>query len=265
MPFRRLRVALLVLATSWAVCGLSACATAQNYPDKTGPRYHGEFAGQPSPPTLKVAVNYLGGYRNTMTLVLTGMVKWDQFAGVADPLAKAFSARGMNWTAALISFGAVFATTSVLLVFQLGQPRIFFSMARDGLLPPWAAKVHPKYRTPHVTTILTGVLVAGFATVTNINEVVELCNIGTLFAFVLVAAGILILRRTDPNRGRPFRTPLVPWVPLAAIASCGYLMIELPLVTWKRFLYWLIVGLVIYFFYGFHRSRLAESSPSHRL
>jgi len=200
-----------------------------------------------------------------VALVLTGMVKWDQFAGVADPLAKAFSARGMNWTAALISFGAVFATTSVLLVFQLGQPRIFFSMARDGLLPPWAAKVHPKYRTPHVTTILTGVLVAGFATVTNINEIVELCNIGTLFAFVLVAAWILILRRTDPNRGRPFRTPLVPWVPLAAIASCGYLMIELPLVTWKRFLYWLIVGLVIYFFYGFHRSRLAESSPSHRL
>jgi len=123
-----------------------------------------------------------------VALVLTGMVKWDQFSGVADPLAKAFTDRGMNWTAGIISFGAVFATTSVLLVFQLGQPRIFFSMARDGLLPPWAAKVHPKYRTPHVTTILTGVFVAGFAAVTNINEVVELCNIGTLFAFVLVAA-----------------------------------------------------------------------------
>ena len=191
-----------------------------------------------------------------VALVLTGMVKWDQFSGVADPLAKAFSGRGMHWMAGIISFGAVFATTSVLIVFQLGQPRIFFSMARDGLLPQWAAKVHPKYRTPHVTTIVTGVFVAGFAAVSNINEVVELCNIGTLFAFVLVAAGILVLRRTEPNRPRPFRTPLLPWVPLAAIVSCGYLMAELPWVTWLRFVIWLAVGLVVYVFYGFHRSRL---------
>jgi APA family basic amino acid/polyamine antiporter len=194
-----------------------------------------------------------------VALVLTGMVKWDKFTGVADPLAKAFSDRGMNWTAGIISFGAVFATTSVLLVFQLGQPRIFFSMARDGLLPGWAARVHPKYRTPHVTTILTGVFVAVFAAVTNINEVVELCNIGTLFAFVLVAAGVLILRRTDPQRPRPFRTPLLPWVPLAAIFSCTYLMFELPWVTWLRFIIWLVVGLAFYFLYGFRHSRLARS------
>ena len=200
-----------------------------------------------------------------VALVLTGMVKWDQFSGVADPLAKAFSDRGMNWTAGVISFGAVFATTSVLLVFQLGQPRILFSMARDGLLPPWAAKVHPKYRTPHVTTILTGVFVAGFAAVTNINEVVELCNIGTLFAFVLVATGIVVLRRNDPNRPRPFRTPFVPWVPLLAIVSCGYLMIALPWVTWARFLIWLAVGLAIYFLYGFWRSRLAENRATSTL
>jgi APA family basic amino acid/polyamine antiporter len=191
-----------------------------------------------------------------VALVLTGMVKWNQFTGVADPLAKAFSDRGMNWTAGIISFGAVFATTSVLLVFQLGQPRIFFSMARDGLLPPWAAKVHPKYRTPHVTTILTGVFVAVFAAVTNINEVVELCNIGTLFAFVLVAAGIVVLRKTEPSRPRPFRTPLVPWVPLAAIVCCGYLMAELPAVTWWRFFIWLAIGLVFYFVYGFWHSRI---------
>jgi basic amino acid/polyamine antiporter, APA family len=191
-----------------------------------------------------------------VALVLTGMVKWNQFSGVADPLAKAFSGRGMNWTAGVISFGAVFATTSVLLVFQLGQSRIFFSMGRDGLLPPWSAKVHPKYRTPHVTTILTGIFVAGFAAVTNINEVVELCNIGTLFAFVLVAAGVVILRRTDPNRPRPFRTPLVPWVPLLAILSCGYLMAELPFVTWARFVIWLSIGLLFYFLYGIRRSRL---------
>ena len=194
-----------------------------------------------------------------VALVLTGMVKWDQFTGVADPLARAFSIRGMNWTAGIISFGAVFATTSVLIVFQLGQPRIFFSMARDGLLPPWAAKVHPKYRTPYVTTILTGVFVAVFAAMTNIDEVVDLCNIGTLFAFVLVALGILVLRRTAPGRPRPFRTPFVPWVPLLAILTCGYLMAAQPRVTWLRFVIWLIVGLVLYFCYGSRRSRVGIS------
>jgi APA family basic amino acid/polyamine antiporter len=188
--------------------------------------------------------------------VLTGMVNWKQFADVADPLSKAFSLRGMNWTAGIIAFGAVFATTSVLLVFQIGQPRIFFSMARDGLLPGWAAKVHPKYRTPHVTTILTGIFVAVFAAVTNIDEVVDLCNIGTLFAFVLVAAGVMVLRRTDPHRPRPFKTPWVPVVPILAILSCGYLMYEQPRVTWIRFYVWLCVGLILYFCYGFHRSRL---------
>ena len=199
-----------------------------------------------------------------VALVLTGMVKWDHFSGVADPLAFAFSERGMNWTAGFISFGAVFATTSVLLVFQLGQPRIFFSMARDGLLPPWAAKVHPKYRTPHVTTILTGVVVAAFAAITNINEVVELCNIGTLFAFILVAAGVVVLRRKEPERPRPFRTPFVPVVPLLAILSCGYLMVALPWVTWWRFIIWLAVGLGIYFAYGYQRSRLGQASPLHK-
>ena len=147
-----------------------------------------------------------------VAIVLTGMVPSDQL-GTAEPLATAFSALGMTWAAGIISLGAVFATTSVLIVFQLGQPRIFFSMARDGLLPPWAARIHPKFRTPHVTTILTGVVVAVFASFININEVVELTNIGTLFAFVLVAVGIIVLRRADPARPRPFRTPLVPWVP----------------------------------------------------
>jgi APA family basic amino acid/polyamine antiporter len=194
-----------------------------------------------------------------VALVLTGMVRWDQFSGVADPLAKAFSARGMNWTAGIISFGAVFATTSVLLVFQIGQPRIFFSMARDGLLPKWAARVHPKYRTPHVTTILTGVFVAAVAQATNIDEATDLCNIGTLFAFVLVAAGVIVLRRTEPGRPRPFRTPFVPWVPLLAIICCGYLMKEQPPTAWRRFVIWLGAGLVIYFLYGFRRSRLNGS------
>ncbi len=191
--------------------------------------------------------------------VLTGMVKTSQL-GTAEPLATAFAARGIHWAAGIVAFGAVVATTSVLFVFQLGQPRILFSMARDRLLPNWAAKVHPRFRTPHVTTILTGVLVASFAGVSNINEVVELCNIGTLFAFVLVAAGILVLRRADPDRPRPFRTPWVPWVPLGAIATCAWLMRELPEKTWKRFLYWLAAGLVIYFFYSFRRSRLHDKA-----
>jgi APA family basic amino acid/polyamine antiporter len=192
-----------------------------------------------------------------VAVVLTGMVKADEL-GTAEPLATAFSARGIHWAAGIVSLGAVVATTSVLFVFQLGQPRIFFTMARDGLFPPWAARVHSKFRTPYVTTIITGVLVASFAGVSNINEVVELCNIGTLFAFVLVAGGILMLRYTDPTRPRPFRTPLVPWVPLGAIATCAWLMRELPLITWKRFLYWLIIGLVLYFLYGFRRSRLNQ-------
>ncbi len=191
-----------------------------------------------------------------VAVVLTGMVKIQSLSGVADPLAKAFSVRGMNWTAGIISFGAVFATTSVLIVFQLGQPRICLSMARDGLLPGWAARVHPRFRTPHIMTIVTGVFVAVFAAATNIDEVIELCNIGTLFAFVLVAIGIIVLRKTDPGRPRPFRTPFVPLVPILAILTCGFLMYEQPAITWKRFVIWLVVGLVLYFLYGFRRSRL---------
>jgi len=192
-----------------------------------------------------------------VAVVLTGLLPYTEL-GTAEPLATAFSALGMNWTAAIISLGAVFATTSVLLVFQLGQPRIFFSMARDGLLPQWAARVHPKYQTPHVTTILTGIFVAVFAGLASIDEIVQLTNIGTLFAFVLVAVGILVLRRTAPERHRPFRTPLVPWVPLAAIVSCSYLMLQLPWATWLRFIVWLAVGLVLYFVYGARHSVLRK-------
>jgi APA family basic amino acid/polyamine antiporter len=193
-----------------------------------------------------------------VAIVLTGMVKWDRL-GTAEPLATAFSERGFNVTAGVISVGALVATTSVLFVFQLGQPRIFFSMARDGLLPAWAAKVHPRYRTPHVTTILTGVLVAVFAAVSNLDEVVELTNIGTLFAFVLVALGVIVLRVREPERPRPFRTPLFPWVPLAAIVCCVYLMLQLPAITWARFSVWLGIGLAIYLIYGLRRSNLARS------
>jgi APA family basic amino acid/polyamine antiporter len=194
-----------------------------------------------------------------VTLVLTGLVPWDQH-GTADPLASAFAARGHHWAAGIISLGAVISMASVLLVFQLGQPRIFFSMARDGLLPRWAARLHPRYRTPHVTTILTGVFVAFFAAFANINEVIELTNIGTLFAFVLVAVGVMVLRIREPERHRPFRTPAVWVVAPAAILSCGYLMLELPRITWERFGLWMAAGLVIYALYGFRRSRLARGA-----
>jgi APA family basic amino acid/polyamine antiporter len=193
-----------------------------------------------------------------VAVVLTGMVPWKKLA-TAEPLADAFAYLNMNWVAGFIALGAVIATTSALIPYQAGQPRIFFSMGRDGLLPSWAAKVHPRFRTPHVTTLITGILVAICSSVANINELVELTNIGTLFAFALVAIGILILRYKEPGRLRPFRTPLVPWVPLAAIACCIYLMTELPVKTWIRFFLWMAAGLVIYFLYGVRHSRLNRS------
>jgi APA family basic amino acid/polyamine antiporter len=191
--------------------------------------------------------------------VLTGMAPWQKL-GVPDPLVEAFKhvmqSDLSDFAVLIISLGAVISMSAVLLVFQYGQPRIFFSMSRDGLLPPGFAKVHPKYKTPHVTTIWTGVVVAAIAAVANINEIVELTNIGTLFAFVLVCAGIIILRYKDPNRPRAFKTPFVPLVPLLGIASCIYLMAGLPWVTWVRFGIWLLAGLVLYFVYGFWKSRL---------
>jgi APA family basic amino acid/polyamine antiporter len=195
-----------------------------------------------------------------VAVVLTGLAKWDTL-GNAEPLARVFSARGMNWTAAVIAVGALIATTSALVPYQAGQPRIFLSMGRDGLLPAWAARVHPRYRTPHIATVITGVIVAVCASIFNINELVELTNIGTLFAFALVALGILILRYREPDRPRPFRTPFLPWVPLGAIASCGYLMYELPWVTWVRFFVWMTIGLLLYFFFGQRRSRLSQDDP----
>jgi APA family basic amino acid/polyamine antiporter len=160
-----------------------------------------------------------------------------------------------DWATGIVALGSVIAHTAVLLVFQLGQPRIFFSMARDGLLPQSFARVHPKFRTPHVTTILTGVLVGGFAGVASIDEMVDLTNIGTLFAFVLVCIGIPILRYTDPARPRPFRVPLGPWLlPLCGVASCLFLMVYLPPASWWRFIGWLMLGMAVYFSYGYNHS-----------
>jgi APA family basic amino acid/polyamine antiporter len=202
-----------------------------------------------------------------VAIVLTGLVKSSEL-GTAEPLATAFASRGINWAAGIISLGAVVATTSVLFVFQLGQPRIFFSMARDGLLPDWAAKVHPRFKTPWSTTIITGLFVGILAAVSNINEVLELCNIGTLFAFILVAAGILVLRFTDPQRPRAFRVPWLPVVSLLAIATCIALMVPLPRLTWWRFFIWLAVGMIFYWGAGVDKSKLAVGTtinPPHRI
>jgi APA family basic amino acid/polyamine antiporter len=192
--------------------------------------------------------------------VMSGMAEWSQL-GTAEPMLTALNLASGNeallaFSRVVVAIGAVIAMTTVLLVFQMGQPRIFYSMARDGLLPAWAAKVHPKFRTPHVTTIITGVFVASFAAFANINEVVDLTNIGTLFAFALVSIGILVLRAKEPERVRPFRTPFSPWVPLLSAGACVFLMLQLPAVTWIRFGIWLALGLVIYFLYGYRKSRL---------
>ena len=199
-----------------------------------------------------------------IAIVMTGIAPWKQL-GTAEPMITALQyAKGpaglLNFSRFIISLGAVLAMGSVLLVFQLGQPRIFFSMSRDGLLPPFLAKVHPKYRTPYVGTILTGIFVAFFAAFANIAEVVDLTNIGTLFAFVLVSAGVIVLRRTDPARPRPFRVPWVPITPLISIVACVYLMIQLPVVTWIRFAVWLVIGLVLYFAYGYRHSTLRRGT-----
>jgi APA family basic amino acid/polyamine antiporter len=190
-------------------------------------------------------------------LVLTGMIPFGRLVGVADPLAAALAYVKQDWAAGFLALGAVVAMTAVLLVFQLGQARIFMVMSRDGLLTSWFAKVHPKYRTPHVATLVTGAFVAFFSALLNIDEVVQLTNIGTLFAFVLVCLGILILRAKEPDRPRKFRVPFVPVVPLLGAGMCVFLMAGLPALTWERFVLWLVVGLVLYFAYGRKKSRLA--------
>ncbi len=200
--------------------------------------------------------------------VFTGLIPYQELVRrlateQAEPLTMALehAAPGATWATGIVAFGSVVAHTAVLLVFQLGQPRIFFSIARDGLLPPVFAKVHPKFKTPHVTTILTGVIVGGFAAVMSIDEMVDLTNIGTLFAFVLVCIGITILRYKDPARPRPFRVPFGPWLlPMMGAVSCLFLMYYLPPTSWWRFVAWLMLGLSVYLSYGYAGSELGRKS-----
>ncbi len=186
----------------------------------------------------------------------------------AEPLTMALNhvAPQARWASAVVAFGSVVAHTAVLLVFQLGQPRIFFSMARDGLLPPVFAKVHPRFKTPHVTTIMTGVIVGGFAAVMSIDEMVDLTNIGTLFAFVLVCVGIIILRYKEPNRHRPFKVPFGAWpLPLMGAVSCVFLMYYLPPTSWWRFVAWLLLGLAVYLSYSYSRSEIGKQIGRSRI
>jgi basic amino acid/polyamine antiporter, APA family len=192
-------------------------------------------------------------------IVASGLVPYQQLRA-ADPLAQALELAGLRTASWFVAFGAVISLTAVLLVFQYGQPRIFFAMARDGLLPAWAAKVHPRYRTPHVTTVVTGLVVALGSLVMDENEIYDLTNIGTLAAFAIVCIGVLVLRRTDPARPRPFRVPALPVVAIAGSLACLYTMTGLPRQAWERFGVWLALGLLLYFLYGYRHSRLGRTA-----
>lgn len=192
--------------------------------------------------------------------VITGMVNYKELGTRADPLAYALEATGMHGAAWLVALGAVFSTTAVLLVFQYGQPRIFYAMARDGLLPRWAATLSKKTRVPYTTTIITGVFVASWALIGDANETYDLTNIGTLFAFALVCIGVLVLRYTDPDRPRPFRVPFVWPVCIGGAAACVFVMWGLPGLAWERFGYWLIIGVAIYVLYGYRNSVLRKAA-----
>ena len=191
--------------------------------------------------------------------VLTGMVPYMELGKAADPLAYALNASGLLWIAKIVALGAVFSMAAVLLVFQYGQPRIFFAMARDGLLPQWAARVSVKTRVPYITTLLTGVFVAAWALIGDAGETYDLTNIGTLFAFVLVCAGVIVLRHTDKERHRPFRVPFVHVVGILGAAMCLFVMYGLPALAWKRFGWWLLIGLAIYVLYGYRSSKLQRA------
>jgi basic amino acid/polyamine antiporter, APA family len=193
--------------------------------------------------------------------VLTGMVPSHDLGKAADPLAYALNATGMTSIAKVVALGAVFSMAAVLLVFQYGQPRIFFAMGRDGLLPPWAARVSAKTRVPYVTTWITGVFVALWSLIGDAGETYDLTNIGTLFAFALVCVGVIVLRYTDPDRPRPFRVPFVHGVGIVGAALCIFVMKGLPTLAWVRFGWWLVIGLVLYFVYGYSHSTLRLGRP----
>jgi len=196
-----------------------------------------------------------------VSAVATGIVPYLQL-DVPDPIAVAADHAGLGWMSAAIKLGAIAGLSSVILVMLLGQSRIFWTMADDGLLPKFVSRVHPKFRTPWITTILTGIVVAFFAALFTVREAGSLVSIGTLLAFVIVSIGVLVLRIREPHLPRTFKTPAV-WVvaPLGALSAL-YLMIALPWRTWERLIIWFVIGMVIYFLYGVRRSKLAQAKIS---
>lgn len=201
--------------------------------------------------------------------IMVGLVDYKLLTNAAAPIAVAIDAalqRAQGTTMGtilyvfptIIKVGAVLGLSSTMVVMTMGQPRVFYSMSKDGLLPEWAAKIHPKYQTPHITTAITGTIVAILAGFVPISLLGELVSIGTLFAFVIVGTGIIILRSSNPALHRPFKVPLSPFIPIATVVSAAYLMNSLPLDTWIRLIDWMAFGLVIYFAYSYNHSKLAE-------
>jgi len=191
--------------------------------------------------------------------VLTGMVPYDQL-DIQAPVADAFDRVGLGWAHFLLAVAGVAGITSVLLVMMLSQPRVLLAMARDGLLPQsFFGDVHPRYRTPWKSTLATGVFVGALAAFLPIQVLLSLVSMGTLLAFVIVCAAVMIMRRTHPEVGRPFRAPLVPLVPILGIAACLVLMFSLPAENWLRLVVWLVIGLAIYFGWGRRHSLLLNS------
>jgi len=190
-----------------------------------------------------------------VSLVLTGLVNYKTL-NVSAPVALAIDATGVGWGSILVKIGAVFGLATVMLVMLLGQSRVFYSMSKDGLLPKWASAIHPKFRTPWITTIVFGIFAAVMPAIFNIDVLSQLVNIGTLLAFTIVCAGVWILRVRHPKMERPFKTPLVPLVPILGIVSALYLMSRLSLVTWSVMIIWLLIGLVIYFTYSVKHSKV---------
>jgi APA family basic amino acid/polyamine antiporter len=193
--------------------------------------------------------------------VLTGMVRW-QDVNIEAPIARAFLDRGLSTASHIITLGALAGLTSVMLVMLLGQTRVLYSMANDGLLPKkFFAAIHPKFRTPYKNTIAVGLLAAIVGSVTPIEDIGRMVNIGTLLAFVIVCIAVMVLRRTNPEQPRPFRTPFVPLVPILGIGFNGYMMYKLGWINWARLIIWLIIGLVIYFTYSRYHSRISNPQP----
>ncbi|MFJ9632480.1 amino acid permease [Streptomyces sp. NPDC101175] len=196
-----------------------------------------------------------------VAIVVTGMQKYSSLS-IDAPLADAFKATGHPWFAGLISFGAAIGLTTVCMILLLGQARVFFAMSRDGLLPRFFSHVHPRFRTPYRPTILLGVVIAIVSGFTSLSELAELVNIGTLFAFIVVAIGVIILRNKRPDLPRAFRTPLVPALPIVSVLASLWLMLNLPAETWLRFAIWMAIGFVVYYFYGRTHSRLGQEQAA---